>query len=98
MPAYIVVNVEKVKDPDKLKEYGQQVSDYTDKWGGKPIASSPNPEVLEGSVNAARTLILEFPSMENMRGWYDSDEYKPMLALRQEAIDATLWIVDGSDG
>ena len=35
MSAYVIVNIEKIKDQDKLKEYGQKVAAHTEKFGGK---------------------------------------------------------------
>jgi len=60
------------------------------------IGASPNPEVLEGTNNAVRTLIIEFPDMASLKAWYDADEYQPMKEIRQQGIDATLWLVDGA--
>lgn len=60
------------------------------------IGSSANPEVLEGSVNCVRSLIIEFPDAAALKNWYDAAEYQPMKALRQQGIDSTLWVVDGA--
>jgi uncharacterized protein (DUF1330 family) len=35
-------------------------------------------------------VIIEFPSMEALRAWYDDPEYAPVLAIRQGAAKATL--------
>lgn len=96
MSAYLLVNVEKMKDQEKLQEYGKLVDAHTAKHGGKLIGSSANPEVLEGNVDCMRTLIIEFPDMASLKTWYDAEEYQPMKAIRQQGIDATIWAVDGS--
>lgn len=96
MSAYLLVNIEKVKDQEKLQEYGKLVGPHTDKFGGKLIAASPNPEILEGSLNSIRTLVIEFPDMASLKSWYDSDEYQPMKEIRRAGIDATLSIIDGA--
>lgn len=96
MSAYVIVNIEKLKDQDKLKEYGQKVAAHTEKFGGKLLAASPEPTVLEGSLNSIRTLILEFPDLESLNGWYEAGEYQPLKEIRLAAIDATLAVVDGA--
>lgn len=96
MAAYLLVNVQQVKDQDKLQEYGAMVGPITEKYGGKVIGASANPEVLEGSLEGIRTLVIEFPDAATLKEWYESDEYQPAKALRLQGMDATLWVVDGA--
>jgi|TARA_B100000315_G_C14590799_1_gene595652 uncharacterized protein (DUF1330 family) len=97
MSAYLIVNIEKVKDQDRLKEYGEKVADHTAKYGGKLLAASPEPTVLEGSLNSIRTLIIEFPDLASLNGWYEADDYQPLKEIRLSAIESTLSVVDGVD-
>lgn len=60
------------------------------------IGSSPNPTVLEGDITIVRSLVIEFPDLDALNGWYNDDEYKPLIELCQRAIKSTLWIVEGS--
>jgi uncharacterized protein (DUF1330 family) len=34
-------------------------------------------------------ILFEFPDMETLNTWYNSSEYKPLIALRQSATDMT---------
>ena len=95
MSAYLLINIEKIKDQEKLKQYGEKVADHTAKFGGALLAASPEPTVLEGSLNSLRTLIIEFPDLDSLRGWYDSDDYQPLKEIGHAGIDATLSIVEG---
>ena len=96
MAAYLVVSVEEIIDPDLLNEYGQRTNPITERHGGKVIGSSPNPTVLEGEITIVRSLVIEFPDLDALNGWYNDDEYKPLIELRQQAIKSTLWVVEGS--
>jgi uncharacterized protein (DUF1330 family) len=40
-------------------------------------------------------VLLEFPSTEQARRWYDSEEYRPLKAMRMKASTASLVLVDG---
>ncbi len=42
-----------------------------------------------------RTVILEFPSREAFRAWYDSPEYQEILPLRLDSTPGTLIAVNG---
>ena len=50
----------------------------------------------EGNWTPARLVLLEFPSMEQARKWYDSPEYAPALKMRLKAANAKLILVEGA--
>jgi uncharacterized protein (DUF1330 family) len=53
-------------------------------------------EVVEGDVGPHQGLtIVEFPSWEQLRAWYDSREYAPLKALRQQHNRFDVMLVDG---
>jgi uncharacterized protein (DUF1330 family) len=43
-------------------------------------------------------VILEFPSMERARAWYDGEDYRELKALRHRSARATAVFVDGLPG
>ena len=47
---------------------------------------------------ADRVVVLEFPSMEKLRAFYDSPDYASLIALRQSAADGTVALVEGFAG
>ena len=42
-------------------------------------------------------MILEFGSLESARRWYDSEEYKPLIAMREAISRSTVFFIDGFD-
>jgi hypothetical protein len=40
-------------------------------------------EVLEGNDQGRRMVIIEFPSLQRAKGWYYSEEYQRVKALRE---------------
>ena len=56
----------------------------------------PAVEVLEGKHDGRRVVVLEFPSMAQLRAFWDSPEYAPLRALRQSASEGDLWAVEGA--
>jgi uncharacterized protein (DUF1330 family) len=42
-----------------------------------------------------RTVIVEFPTIEHARAWYDSPEYIEIVPLRRRAIDANIVMLHG---
>jgi uncharacterized protein (DUF1330 family) len=43
-----------------------------------------------------RVVVVEFPTMERLRGWYSSREYAEALAVRQTALTRRLLFVEGA--
>ena len=53
-------------------------------------------ERLEGQRALPSVMILlEFPSLEQAKAWYNDPEYAPMIHLRQTGADAEILVIDG---
>ena len=50
---------------------------------------------LEGSEEKRRVVILEFPSFERAKQWYNSEEYQAVRKLRVGAAEGDLLAIDG---
>lgn len=94
MPVYAVAQGT-VEDRDMLNEYVAKVIPTIQASGGRIIGFDESPEVVEGEVVHPRTVILEFPSHEIFRAWYDSEAYQAILPLRLESTPGTLVVVNG---
>jgi len=94
MAAYLIADVQ-VKDPKKYDEYRTQVAPTVARHGGRFIVRGGRNEVLEGDWSVQRLVVIEFPSMDALKTWYNSPEYKPLIALRQSASSGDLVAVEG---
>jgi uncharacterized protein (DUF1330 family) len=63
--------------------------------GGRYIVRGGAHEAVEGNLPLRRLVILEFPSMAALRGFYASAEYKPLLALRLASARSDVTFVEG---
>ena len=97
MSAYVLVEVD-VTDAALFQEYAKGVPATIAAHGGKYIVRGGAVETKEGGWAPKRVVVLEFPSMTQARKWYDSPEYKPLLALRLKAANAKLILVEGMPG
>jgi len=96
MAAYMMVLTE-VTDPAGMEEYRTHVLPVIEGYGGRFLAAAP-PDVLEGDLRPHVAVILEFPSMERARAWYDGEDYRELKALRHRSARATAVFVDGLPG
>lgn len=96
MPAYIAVQVD-VHDPETYEGYKPLVPATLEAYGGRFIVRGGATTTLEGDWNPSRFVILEFPSVEKARSWWDSPEYADAKALRQSSATTQMLLVEGLD-
>jgi uncharacterized protein (DUF1330 family) len=94
MAAYVIADVE-ITDPVQYAAYIRIVPPTIAKYGGTFLVRGGKTEVLEGSWSPRRVVVLEFPSFEQARDWWASEEYSTPRALRQGASVGNLILVDG---
>ncbi|HEX6975744.1 MAG TPA: DUF1330 domain-containing protein [Vicinamibacterales bacterium] len=94
MAAYVIVNID-VKDPTRYEDYKKMSPISVGQYGGKFIARGGTAEVLEGTWQPKRVVILEFESVEQAKTWWASPEYADAKALRQATSDGDMIVVAG---
>ena len=94
MPAYIFASVE-ITDPAAYEEYRRRVPAIIAAYGGRYLARGGAVERLEGNAPVNRLVILEFPDMVQVKAFYNSAEYQPLLAIRQRAARSNLLAIEG---
>ena len=91
-PAYMVAFV-RVNDFETYnREYLEKATPLIIKYGGVPIAVSENPITLEGKLPEGKLVIVEFPSMQAAKAFYNDPEYQPLKEARKKvsSSDAVL--------
>lgn len=94
MAAYFIVDID-IKDLEGMREYSDAVPATIQKYGGRYLVRSGKWEALEGSWRPKRVVVLEFPSVEQARRWYDSEEYRKWKAQRQKVSESQMILVEG---
>lgn len=82
MSAYIVVRAS-VFDAEGMKGYRDQVPAVVAKYGGRFLVRGPS-AVLEGDDDGRHTVVLEFPDMEKLNGFWNGPEYSELKTLRRK--------------
>ncbi|MDJ0869680.1 MAG: DUF1330 domain-containing protein [Myxococcota bacterium] len=94
MPVYVVAQ-SRIENREMLDQYVARALPTIQASGGRVLAFTESPDVVEGEVSHPRTVILEFDSREAFRAWYDSAGYQEILPLRLDSAPGTLIVVDG---
>ena len=97
MTAYVIAEVE-VTNPEGYKPYTQLVPASIALYGGRFLARGGAAEELEGDWPKLRRVIIEFPSMEAARAWWDSPEYARPKEMRRANSKGRLILLEGFDG
>ena len=94
MVAYIIAEAE-ITDPAKYEGYKKLTPGAIAAHGGRFVARGGRTEALEGDWRPKRIVLIEFPSYERAKAFYDSPEYLAARKAREGAATFDLILVDG---
>ncbi|KXP00788.1 DUF1330 domain-containing protein [Tsukamurella pseudospumae] len=95
MTAYLIVTVTATGSAQQLASYRDRVGVTVARFGGRYLARSGAPDVLEGEWAADQVVLVEFPDLEAARAWNVSPEYQAIAPLRTENADSVRLLVQG---
>ena len=93
---YAIVRVN-ISDEDRYADYRSGTVASLEPYDGRFIVRGGATECVEGSWEADRTVVIEFPSIDQARAWYHGDGYQQLAAIRREASSADFVLVEGVD-
>ena len=95
MAAYFLVDILEITDPPKMEEYKKRVFDVVVRFEGRYLVGGGKSDVVEGNWRPTFPVLIEFPSLEQARRWYDSAEYRDLKALRLAAAKSNAVFIEG---
>ena len=94
MAAYIIARVN-VKNWGAYQEYMRHTPRVIQQFGGRFIARGGEMVTLEGPEETLRVVLIEFPSIERAKAFYESAEYARTRRLREGGGEAQFVVLDG---
>ena len=99
MPAYMIFTREgPVFDQAEMDAYSAsnraQAGAFVQKFGLKPLAVYGAMETMEGDAPDG-VIILQFPTADDARAWYDSPEYQAAAEHRKKGANYRAVLVEG---
>ena len=82
MTAY-VVSMMTVHDPETYRKYTDRTPPTVKKFGGRFLTRGEPVQTVEGTVYEGRMVILEFPSVEDVKSWMADPDYQEAMTFRQ---------------
>ncbi|MEN6407103.1 MAG: DUF1330 domain-containing protein [Thermoguttaceae bacterium] len=99
MAVYVIIEIS-VRDPAAKADYAkyvEQVRPIVEQHGGRYLARGGAMTPIVGQWNPERIILIEFPSADHVRRWWDSPEYQAIVGLRENATTARAILVEGCD-
>lgn len=94
MTAYVIIIRNETKDSSHFEQYFA-LAPLAPAQKAQFVAKNSAFEVLEGPP-AETVVILSFPTMDEARAWYRSEEYQKAVAHRLRAADYRTILIDGA--
>ena len=94
MPAYVLAEVE-VTNPAGYESYRPLAGASVAQYGGKFVVRGGKAELIEGSKEPARIVVIEFPDTAAAKRWYNSPEYQEALKIRLANSTGRVILVEG---
>jgi uncharacterized protein (DUF1330 family) len=92
MSHYFIAHI-KINNPKEYQKYLDKAGDIFKIYKGKYLVSDDVPEILEGTWDYTRTVVIEFNNEQDFKFWYYSDEYQEILKYRLSAAECNTVLV-----
>jgi uncharacterized protein (DUF1330 family) len=94
MSYYFIAQI-KINNDNEYQKYIDKSSEIFEKYKGEYLAVDNDPQILEGSWDYTRTILIRFDSRNDFNDWYNSPEYRDVLQHRLNASDCDTILVKG---
>jgi uncharacterized protein (DUF1330 family) len=95
MPAYVLcIREGAVRDPTAMSTYSRLNREAPRDPNLKALIAYGATEALEGAAPDG-VVLLQFPTVEDARAWYNSPDYQAALPHRKKGADYRVMIIQG---
>ena len=94
MSAYAVAHLREMSVNREIVAYLKQIDTTLEPFDGEFLVHGKQSEVVEGKF-PGYLIIIQFPNMEQARGWYYSDAYQEIVPLRKNNSEGSVILVEG---
>ena len=96
MPTYVVGDIH-VTDLAAYEAHVPRALATIARFGGRVIAGGGKIDLLEGDPMPEGIFIIEFPTGDAARRWYQSDDYQEALKIRLSASNGRVFLIEGNE-
>jgi len=96
MAYYFIAGI-KINNPAEYEKYLENIDEIFLKYKGEYLVVDSDPEVLEGTWNYSKSVVIKFNSRQDFRDWYYSADYQEILRYRLAAATCDTILAQGLD-
>ena len=85
------------RQTDAMASYPERVRAIVESFGGSYRLRHNAARVLEGTWTPEFVTLIEFPSMDRLLAFYESDQYRPWRDARAEAGAGNIVVVESGE-
>ena len=94
MAAYVIVEIS-IHDHKEYEEYKKLTPAAVAAYDGRFVVRGGQTETLEGTWQPERIVVLEFPTVERAKEWWNSEIYAEAKKIRQRAAETKMILIQG---
>ena len=94
MPAYVIADID-VQDAARFEEYKKLSAPSSAPFGAKYLVRGGKVEGLEGAWVTKGHVVIECPSFDKAKKWWNSVHYSGATAIRQSCARSNFIVADG---
>jgi uncharacterized protein (DUF1330 family) len=94
MKGYWIAIYKDLKNLENIKKYAEKATPAIKKYNGKILARGGKVKTIEGTPSP-RTVLIEFPSLQEAVNCYQSDEYQAAMKIGKGEFNRHIQIVEG---
>lgn len=87
--AYLVGHIT-VKNPEQWAEYASRVPGTLGPWGAELVFRGKQVAALAGENPHSDIVVIRFPDVAAVNGWFASPAYQSLIPLREQAAEVVL--------
>lgn len=94
MAVFIIAQIN-IHDRAGYAKYEAGFGEIFARYDGTMLSVEEEPEILEGDWAFTRTVVVEFPSADEAKRWFESVEYQALAVHRKTASVGNIALVKG---
>jgi uncharacterized protein (DUF1330 family) len=95
LAAFLIIEVTEVHDEQTYAQYRERVPSTLAADGGAYLVRGGQVEVLEGSWQPKRVVVVRFDSADAAHSWWDDPAHSELRAMRQRSTATNMILVEG---
>ncbi len=94
MTVYAIAQL-RFTDRAAYDRYQARFLDVFTRYSGTLLAADESPQILEGSSDRDKVVLMSFPDEQSFRAWANSPEYQEISKDRHAGADSLVMLVEG---